>query len=97
MTRSLTVNAFWDIIDLRGFTGFVNYGVKRMRLPQQLLVGDRVRARVKFVDLRDFPSWADLTTQLTFEIDGAEKPACWVEWVARGYEQRTIPSPGCAR
>jgi hypothetical protein len=95
LTLGLTVKLFFDTIDLRGFAGFVNYGVNRMRLPNQLRVGESVRARIKFVELRDFPLWVDLTTQLTFERDGGEKPACWVEWVGRGYETRTRPAAGC--
>jgi MaoC like domain len=95
MTLGLTVKLFFDTIDLRGFDTFFNYGVNRMRLPHPLMVGDRVRASVKFVGVRDFPGWVDATFQLTFEREGGEKPVCWVEWIGRGYETRTQPAAGC--
>jgi acyl dehydratase len=96
MTLGLTIKLFFDTFELRGFHAFVNYGVNRMRLPHPLLVGDRVRARVRFAEVRDGVLSVDATTQLTFERAGGEKPVCWVEWIGRGYEQRTQPGPGCA-
>jgi acyl dehydratase len=95
MTASLAVRLFYSTFELRGFDAFLSYGTDRMRLPAQLFVGDRVRARIKIAEVRPFPGGADLVSELTFESQHADKPVCWLSWIARGYETRTRPGPGC--
>ncbi|WP_161498973.1 MaoC/PaaZ C-terminal domain-containing protein [Cryobacterium aureum] len=95
MTLGLTVKLFFDTFDVQGFGSFLNYGVNRMRLPHPLMVGERVRARVKIMEVREVSAAIDVVTQLVFERDGAQKPVCWAEWIGRGYETRTHPGQGC--
>ena len=42
------------------------------------------------------PLIADATFEVTVERRDGGKPACWVEWIARGWEHRTRPGPGCS-
>lgn len=95
MTLGLTVKLVFDTFDIQGFDSFLNYGVNRMRLPHPLMVGERVRARVKIMEVREVSAAIDIVTQLVFEKDGAEKPVCWAEWIGRGYEVRSHPGQGC--
>jgi acyl dehydratase len=73
---------------LFSFTGFafgVNYGVNRVRFPAPMPVGDRVRMRAKLAAVDDIPGGAQITTELTFEREGGEKPVCVAESLSRVY------------
>lgn len=59
----------------------VNYGVNKVRFPAPVPVGACLRAQAAFVDLRESPGGATLTTRCTIEIDGQPKPACVAETV----------------
>jgi hypothetical protein len=95
MTVSLAVGLFHRTFDVRGFDAYLNYGTDRMRFPSQLFVGDQVRTRIKIDQVRHIAGGADVVSELTFERRGSAKPVCWLSWIARGYETRTRPGPGC--
>jgi acyl dehydratase len=48
-------------------------------------VGEKVRMRSKLVSVDDIPGGAQITTELTFEREGGEKPVCVAESLARVY------------
>ena len=54
----------------------LNYGVNKVRFPNPLKVGSRVRAHVSVGDCVDVPAGKQLTLKYTVEIEGQEKPAC---------------------
>ncbi len=64
----------------------VNYGLNKVRFPAPVPVGSRVRATssVLTVDRLDAQS-AQVVTRVSVEIEGAGKPACVAETVARIY------------
>jgi acyl dehydratase len=45
-------------------------------------VGSRVRAGAELVDLTRGPNGAQVTTRVTVEIEGSDKPACVAEVVS---------------
>ena len=59
----------------------LNYGVNKVRFPNPLLVGKRVRAHVKVAGITDVSAGKQLTMSYTVEIDGEAKPACVAETV----------------
>ncbi|HET6152079.1 MAG TPA: MaoC family dehydratase [Marmoricola sp.] len=59
----------------------LNYGVNKVRFPNPVLVGSKVRARVTIVGVVDVPAGKQLTMQYVVEIDGQDKPACVAETV----------------
>ena len=59
----------------------LNYGVNKVRFPNPLLVGKRVRAHVKIAGITDVPAGKQLTLGYTVEIEGESKPACVAETV----------------
>lgn len=59
----------------------LNYGVNKVRFPNPVLVGSRVRARVAIGDLTDIAAGKQMTVAYTVEIEGQEKPACVAETV----------------
>ena len=59
----------------------LNYGVNKVRFPNPVLVGSRVRATVSVKTLTDLPTGKQLTLGYVVEIEGADKPACVAETV----------------
>jgi acyl dehydratase len=59
----------------------LNYGVNKVRFPQPVRVGSRIRSRVTMGDVTDLASGKQLTLRHVIEIEGQEKPACVAETV----------------
>jgi acyl dehydratase len=85
-TLSLAPALTEEVMELRGFTFAVNYGLNRVRFPAPMPVGGRVRAAVKLKGLEDVPGGAQMTLEITFEREGGDKPVCIAETLARVYE-----------
>ncbi len=59
----------------------LNYGVNKVRFPNPLRVGSRVRATVSVGEVTDVKAGKQLTFSYTVEIEGQDKPACVAETV----------------
>ncbi len=59
----------------------LNYGVNKVRFPNPLLVGKRVRGHVAFGEVTDIPAGKQAVIKYTVEIEGETKPACVAETV----------------
>jgi acyl dehydratase len=59
----------------------LNYGLNKVRFPNPVLVGKRVRAHVALADVVDLTAGKQLTLKYTVEIEGEAKPACVAETV----------------
>ena len=59
----------------------LNYGVNKVRFPNPVRVGSRIRARVKINGVSDVSAGKQLTVGYTVEIEGQDKPACVAESV----------------
>jgi len=59
----------------------LNYGVNKVRFPNPVKVGSRIRATAQVVDVSDVPAGKQLVTRYTVEIEGESKPACVAETV----------------
>ena len=84
-TLSLAPMFSYRMFSFTGFAFGVNYGVNRVRFPAPMPVGDRVRMRAKLAAVEDVPGGAQITTELTFEREGGDKPVCVAESVSRFY------------
>jgi acyl dehydratase len=63
----------------------VNYGLNRVRFTSPVPVGSKVRANVELVDVTDIEGGVQMTTKVTVEIEGSERPALVAEWLTRRY------------
>jgi acyl dehydratase len=63
----------------------VNYGLNRLRYPEPVLCGDRLRARTSVQSVTEVSMGVQIIYRLTVEIEGREKPACVAEQVMRVY------------
>ncbi len=59
----------------------LNYGTNKVRFPNPVLVGKRIRAHVALSDVADLPKGKQATLRYTIEIEGEAKPACVAETV----------------
>lgn len=64
----------------------LNYGLNRVRFTSPVAAGSRVRARIELLDIKEAPGPAlDLYWKVTIEVEGATRPACIAETIARRY------------
>jgi acyl dehydratase len=84
-TLSLAPMFSYAMFSIEGFAFGVNYGLNKVRFPAPLPVGSRVRMRAKLTSLEEIPGGAQISSELTFEREGGEKPVCVAESLARVY------------
>ncbi|HEX7609917.1 MAG TPA: MaoC family dehydratase [Solirubrobacteraceae bacterium] len=84
-TLSLAPRFSYDMFKFEGFAFGLNYGLNRVRFPSPMPVGGKVRMRAKLAAIDDIPGGAQITTELTFEREGGEKPVCVAESLSRVY------------
>src|SRR5215203_4393796 len=61
----------------------VNYGLNKVRFPAPVPSGSRVRGRFTLIAYEPLDGGAQLTTQVTMEREGADKPVCIAESISR--------------
>lgn len=87
LTLSLLPRLFGESIAITESRMGVNYGLNRVRFMSPVPVGSRVRGRLKL--LASEPIAGDgvqQTWETTIELEGAAKPACVAESIARRYK-----------
>jgi acyl dehydratase len=85
LTLSLGPMLTNEVLELRGFTHGVNYGLDRVRFPAPLPVGSRVRMRAVLTSVDDVPGGVQVLITQTFEREGGDKPVCVAESLGRLY------------
>jgi acyl dehydratase len=64
----------------------VNYGLNRVRFPNPVPVGKRIRGRAKLLSVEEVqPKVIQQVSEITVEIEGESKPAMVAESVTRSY------------
>ena len=63
----------------------INYGLNRVRFTSPLPVGSKVRGAVELLDVSDVTGGVQVTTEVTIEIEGSERPALVAQWLTRQY------------
>ena len=84
-TLSLAPKFAYSLVSYEGFAFGVNYGCNRVRFPAPMPVGERVRMRMVLAKVEEIPGGAQITSELTFEREGGEKPVCVAESLSRVY------------
>ena len=85
-TLSLAPKFSDEIMKFEGFAFGINYGLNKVRFPAPLPVGGKVRMSAKLAGVEPIQGGAQVTLELTFELEGTEKPVCVAESLARLYE-----------
>ncbi|AJT68123.3 putative enoyl-CoA hydratase 1 [Streptomyces lydicus] len=63
----------------------INYGTNKVRFPATVPVGSRLRATAKIAEVAEVKGGVQLTTVVTVEREGGDKPVCVAESVSRFY------------
>ena len=64
----------------------INYGLNRVRFPNAVREGSRIRGRFTLVSLKDLGDTLEAVVGCTVECEGSEKPCCVAEWIVRYYK-----------
>lgn len=86
LTLSLLPVVLPQVIDVRGFTMGVNYGLDKVRFPAPVPVGSKLRGTVTLEEVTEVPGGVQSAYTVVFEIEGGDKPVC----VARFLERRFV-------
>lgn len=84
-TLALSPHFMEELLHVDGVALMINYGLNKVRFPAPLPVGDRVRMRLRLAAVDDVAGGVQLTSELTFERDGGDKPVCVAESLSRAY------------
>ncbi|MFD7136166.1 MaoC family dehydratase [Streptomyces sp. NPDC059894] len=85
LTLSLFIPLFTELLDVRGVTTKVNYGLDKVRFPSPVTVGSRVRLAARLTEVADVPGGVQITVDGTIEIEGGTKPAAALRSLSRFY------------
>ncbi|WP_298179176.1 MaoC family dehydratase [Saccharomonospora sp.] len=81
LTLSLIPKLGAEIYRVEGLRMGINYGLNKVRFPQPVTVGSRIRATADLASVTDTAQGKQAVVRWTIEIEGADKPACVAEVV----------------
>ena len=84
-TLSLAARFLEELLQVDGVGVMINYGLNKLRFPAALPVGDRVRMHLRLGAVDDVPGGVMVTSELSFEREGGEKPVCVAEALMLAY------------
>jgi acyl dehydratase len=86
LTLALAPSLLPQVLRVEGVTMGVNYGANKVRFPSPVPVGSKLRAGAGITSVEDVGGGgAQVTLDVTFEVEGAPKPACVAQVVFRYY------------
>ncbi|MEV4351716.1 MaoC family dehydratase [Actinoplanes sp. NPDC049596] len=86
LTLSLVIPLFSELLEVRGVSMGINYGLDKVRFPSPVKVGSKVRLAATVAEVGPVGGGgAQVKLDFTVEIDGAEKPACVARPIYRYY------------
>lgn len=83
LTMSLSNAVLPDLIEVRGISMGINYGVNKVRFPAPVRVGSRIRARAALQSVDEIKGGVQAIIVITMELEGSDRPACVIESVTR--------------
>jgi acyl dehydratase len=72
-----------EVYRVEGVRMGINYGLNRVRFPNPVPTGSRVRAGVELVTVDSIDGGVQVVSRVTIEAEGAAKPCCVAETVVR--------------
>jgi acyl dehydratase len=85
LTISLAPMLLPQVMRVDGIQMGVNYGINKLRFPSPVPVGANLRVGAVLADVEDIAGGAQVTIDLTFEVEGKDKPSCVAQAVYRYY------------
>ncbi|HVB42820.1 MAG TPA: MaoC family dehydratase [Streptosporangiaceae bacterium] len=86
LTLAMVIPLFGELLQVRGISMGINYGLNKVRFPAPVPVGSKIRLAGKLATIEDAgPGCVQLTVDFTVEIEGGSKPACVAQAMYRYY------------
>ena len=85
LTLSLAPVLLAQVIRVDGISMGVNYGLNKLRFPAPVPVGSKLRLGGTMAGVEPVAGGAQVTIDMTFEVEGQDKPACVAQGVFRYY------------
>ena len=83
LTLALTNVLLPDLIAVDNISMGINYGTNKVRFPNPVRVGSRIRGTAEVAAAEEIPGGVQVIIKVAVEVEGEEKPACVVESVTR--------------
>ena len=83
LTMALSNRFLPEVVEVRGVSMGVNYGVDKVRFPAPVPVGSRLRGGVELRSVTRVGDGIQTTMVITIEIEGSDKPARVIEALSR--------------
>jgi acyl dehydratase len=83
LTMSLSNYFMPQIVETRGFSAGINYGVDKVRFPSPVKVGQSIRAGAEMIEVSEVKGGIQTLVRITIEIQGGERPACVIDSISR--------------
>lgn len=86
LTLSMVIPLMSALLEIRGVSMGINYGLNRVRFPAPVPVGSKIRLAATLGAVEDAGVNAvQVTVDMTIEIEGGTKPACVAQGLYRYY------------
>jgi acyl dehydratase len=86
LTLSLLIPLFNELLQINGVSMSLNYGLEKVRFPNPVRVGKRIRLSGVVDTVEDVPGpGVQMVVEFTIDIEGEDKPACVARAVYRHY------------
>jgi acyl dehydratase len=83
LTMSLSNLFLPQIVEVKGITMGINYGVDKVRFPTPVPVGSRIRGGAELTSVEPIDGGVQTMIRITIEVEGAPKPACVIDAISR--------------
>ena len=85
LTLSLISRFLPELAELRNLKMGVNYGTNKVRFPNAVKVGSRIRAHGELIEAEEVAGGVQAVIRVSVEIEGEDKPACVADTISRYY------------
>ena len=85
LTLSLINYFLPQLIEVRGISMGINYGLNKLRFPAVVKCGSRIRAKSELISVESRGGAIESVFRVTVEIEGETKPACVAESISLWY------------
>ena len=85
LTLSLASKFLPELIQVNQVSMGVNYGCDKVRFPNAVKVGQRIRGAGQVISAEEKSGGVQVVVRITIEIEGEQRPACVVDTISRFY------------
>jgi acyl dehydratase len=85
LTLALLIPLWTELLEVRGISMSINYGLNKVRFPAPVPVGSKIRLSATLTAVNDVRGGVEAVVDAVLEREGAAKPACVAQAIYRYY------------